>query len=534
MTELSYALLLLGVLVGLGDWRKGLVFCFAAAVIANPLREQIPGEPVYFNTEFSFALLFIAVVVALTDWRKGFFVCILTALAQDALRKLVPGEPVYFTVLVGVTFIGAWIAAYAGRVPLRLGAVYGWRQNLGAPFVLLLVLIILQAVHAYARFGNPVLPAIGLLTYLAPIPAIVLGYQFAVRSGTPLLRALLWFYLIASGVALTSVYLEYLGVPLPILGEVGAGIVIYDAYSGAVLDALSGIYRSSEIAAWHAATSVCVLILLAATGKRWDLGKILWVGAAVLFLVGVGVLTGRRKMLVEVVFFLSVFLVLLAWFRRGGGRLVFAAAVGGALAYMAVLVHSPVEETLVDQLGRQTTFQFYAQRGATVFGDVGDRFANLGVAPISWAYNRFGLLGAGLGSASQGGQYFGGGAELTGGAGEGGFGKIMLELGAPGLLLVLWLGIAAGVYIWKGIRFVSWASPKDAIYSYGFAAFLAANVATFSVATQAYGDLFILLALGSVFGFLLAMPVLAQPLLLADQSDTGWAHGANGPVPATG
>jgi hypothetical protein len=45
--------------------------------------------------------------------------------------------------------------------------------------------------------------------------------------------------------------------------------------------------------------------------------------------------------------------------------------------------------------------------------------------------------------------------------------------------------------------------------AYGLIAFLVANAATFSIATQAYSDLFILLILGWCLGFLLAMPVLA-------------------------
>ena len=40
----------------------------------------------------------------------------------------------------------------------------------------------------------------------------------------------------------------------------------------------------------------------------------------------------------------------------------------------------------------------------SVFGDVPDRFTKLGVAPIGWAYSRYGLLGAGLGAGSQGAQ----------------------------------------------------------------------------------------------------------------------------------
>ena len=70
----------------------------------------------------------------------------------------------------------------------------------------------------------------------------------------------------------------------------------------------------------------------------------------------------------------------------------------------------------------------------TAFGDAPERFVEIGIAPIMWAYDRFGLFGAGLGVGTQGTQYFGGDAEIGAGAAEGGLGKITLELGIPGLL----------------------------------------------------------------------------------------------------
>ena len=53
--------------------------------------------------------------------------------------------------------------------------------------------------------------------------------------------------------------------------------------------------------------------------------------------------------------------------------------------------------------------------------------------------------------------------------------------------------------------------------SYGLFSFLVANVAAFSVATQAYGDLFILLILSWTLGFLFAVPVLLEREVRARQ-----------------
>ena len=112
--------------------------------------------------------------------------------------------------------------------------------------------------------------------------------------------------------------------------------------------------------------------------------------------------------------------------------------------------------------------------------------------------------------ASQGAQHFGGGAEVFGGAGEGGLGKITAELGVPGLAVALWFGFAALRYGWHVLVFVSQRSMAVARLAYGLVAFLVANLAVFFVATQLFADMFVLLLLGLVAGFFLATPVLAE------------------------
>ncbi len=157
--------------------------------------------------------------------------------------------------------------------------------------------------------------------------------------------------------------------------------------------------------------------------------------------------------------------------------------------------------------------------------DVADRFVDLGLEPVQWAIEGFGWLGGGLGIASQGAQHFGGGAEVFGGAGEGGLGKITAELGVPGLLIALWFGFAAVRYGWHVLVFVSRRSATVARLAYGLAAFLVANLAVFFVATQVFGDLFVLLLLGLVSGFFVATPVLAE----REQAQPGTARD---PAPA--
>ena len=73
-----------------------------------------------------------------------------------------------------------------------------------------------------------------------------------------------------------------------------------------------------------------------------------------------------------------------------------------------------------------------------------------------------------------------------------------------------WFAISLFRHLWQIMRAASGRSPRMARLSFGLFSFLVANVAGFSVATQAYGDLFILLILSWTLGFLLAIPVLLE------------------------
>ena len=99
---------------------------------------------------------------------------------------------------------------------------------------------------------------------------------------------------------------------------------------------------------------------------------------------------------------------------------------------------------------------------------------------------------------------------MNAGAAEGGLGKITVELGIPGIFVTGWIAFLFLRYVWQVMQVTSRYSPKIARLAIGLFSFLVANVAGFSVATQAYGDLFILLILSWTLGFLLAVPVLLE------------------------
>ena len=472
----------------------------------------------------------VAAALSFSNWRSSLFLCVLVGLLQDPLRKLAPNQPAYFVVLVGVVFGAAWLGALLGRGRWGPNAMQGWKQHMGTPFGLFLALVALQAFQSYARFGSAMMTGIGLMVWLAPVPAIVLAYQFALRRGMGGLRRWLVFYCGAAMVSLAGVYLQFAGVDWRALGEVGPGLTIYGGVEGGILKAFSGFFRSSELAAWHTAAIAAGVFMLFTT-RRLTLGRLALAGAIVAVLLGLGLLTGRRKMLVEVMVFLSVYLVLVAWYRRGAARQAVLAALVGVLGYGAAvglmdpdIINRKSADRQQETVARGERFKGYAVRGRSVVEDVPNRFANLGVAPIAWAVNGFGWFGAGLGTGSQTGTGNEIASEINRGAAEGGLGKITMELGVPGLLLMVWLLVAFVRFVSRALAFTTRASPPHARLAYGLVALLAAKVASFSVAAQAYSDLFVLLIMGWTVGFILAMPVLAARAQAAAQ--------APGPHPA--
>jgi len=457
------------------------------------------------NNWLALALVLPATFIALLDWRKGLFAMLVVAFLQDPARKLELDKPVYFTLLAGMVFAAAYLRAQVNRrfVPAQLP---GWKHFMRTPFTLLLVLLGAQGAQALVIYGKPIIVGIGALSYLAPLPALLAGYHFALKRGRAGIETWLTWYLIAVLIMAPGVLLEYAGVDWPVLGDVGAGFTMFQ--KDVVLTAHSGFFRASEMAAWHIATAVCFLLLLSSM-RRIAVKRMIVVVGIVVALLAIGILTGRRKIFVEVAIFLSIYVALLAFFGKGGAKLAAGAIVGGLLSYLFVIWAVDEQVSIVSGSGA-AGFQRYAERSATVGYGILERFIGLGLEPVEWAVDGFGWFGGGLGVASQGAQHFGGGAEVFGGAGEGGLGKITAELGLPGLAIVLWFGVAAMRYGWHVLVFVSGRATEVARLAYGLVAFLVANLAVFFIATQLFGDLFVLIILGLVAGFFVATPVLAE------------------------
>jgi hypothetical protein len=370
------------------------------------------------------------------------------------------------------------------------------------PIALFIGFVFIQSIAGFARTGSPMVALIGTLAYLAPMPAILLGYEFSRRT-TDATR-LLSLYLIFASFMVSGIYLSQMGYDSRLLKQVGEGLVIYDPILGKIL-LYCGFFRTPETAAWHGATAVCLVLLLSFAVRRKTAFK--WAaGALILFVLGAVLFTGRRKFLVEVILFISVYIIFLIWFSKTIRSAVISkiGLVAGGLVVVVSIGYLYVD---TDQYANEV--RPYYQRGLNVEQEAGGRVTGLTIDAFRYVVDRNGFFGSGAGTGSQGSQYFRQEEDIVGGAAEGGLGKVLAELGVPGLALILWLSIGVARYLWSIINFIKATTDLDptlAKLTFGLIAFLITNSVVFLIAHQVYGDPFVLILLGFFLGFVIATP----------------------------
>ena len=456
--------------------------------------------------ELLFLVLAVGLALCFLDLRWGMYATLVAGFLQDPLRKMFVDEPIYLSAVVivfaAVTFVGAKIR----DAVVPFDAIPDWTERMQTPIQVFVVLVIVQSMATIVYTGSIVLAGIGLLAYLSPFPAFLMAYSFA--SSMERVTGFLWLYVAACAAMASGVYLLWLGMELDLLRTVGEPLTIYLSETGEAMDLPAGFFRAPELAAWHAAAGFCISVILGLATRR--IGAAWATGGLALFFLGVVFLTGRRKFIAEIVMFLPFILILLRHFKAGSGRLLWSlfavSMVTGVLA-------------LADLVTSDTTFSLaeVASRSEKFFGDeLRERIFNMTIGSFEYVLNANGFLGSGAGTGSQGAQHFGGGDEIIGLAAEGGLGKILAELGVPGFAVILWVGVSFLVYIWKTLALPLKGGQPSAQVTIGLAAFLIANGIVFINAHQSYGDLFVLLLIGTCFGFIAASRRFGEEARLPD------------------
>ena len=154
----------------------------------------------------------------------------------------------------------------------------------------------------------------------------------------------------------------------------------------------------------------------------------------------------------------------------------------------------------------------YARGAATTEAEVAERLEG----GLAETIRQFGIMGAGLGTATQGVRHVTG-SDTNIGWQEGGLGKLAIELGVPGLIAVVIFG-AATVRVMMRI-----SGHPDIPESSQFArvtlfALVAANVANFMASAQAYSDPVLTLMTAFFVGCLFATATLDERVPVASTS----------------
>lgn len=447
-------------------------------------------------------LLPLGLLMADGNWRGSLLYTVVIGFLQDPLRKLTPDQPALFVGLALLGLLGAALLLIQREGAVNLSRLFSGNRWLPSLIEVLAGVVLLQSLIAVLNARPLSVVGIGIGFYLAPLIAAWSGFYLALAPSN-----VMRFLRLYVGMALLftiSLLVAYAGVQSPLFAEVGSGVQIHVAELGAYVQGLCGLWRSSEVAGWSLGAACCFVMILGISSRNPSLISI----ASVLMvsLLVISTLTGRRKVLVLVSSFLAFYALLLFW--RGDSRSQSSALVGvGGAGLLLFLLSLSVDDSI-----DSSSLGVFVRRTGTVWEQLGERWQSLGTNVIGAALSDGGWFGAGVGAAAQGARSLGFETGVSTWAGEGGLGKITLELGLPGLLLISLITLNLARLFGQIITVLLQAPPAYRLLNIGLIAFLASNIPNFVVASQVYGDPFVLIVLGLSAGFVLAAPAVIQSL----------------------
>ena len=483
-------------------------------------------------SSLALVLLFGLLAVVLLDgnWRAGLIMTVVIGFLQDPIRKLTPNQPSLMVGLVLIAFVFTLLVLaeqMKGQINLRsmfwtVPAVQDWVP-------IFFAVIALQSFNSFLRFGDAMLVVLGAAFYIAP--AIALWAGFAVGCNIRILMRLITTYVVLCTLFAITVWLDYRGLSGPLFDEVGNGLLItFEGFSAA---GANGLFRTSEIAGWHLSAGACFAIILGVSSRKRENQILLFVLAAAFAYLTIP--TGRRKALVLVLVFTAFYLLLFSRTATAASReKVISSILGsGAMAYGAYALF------LITAKG--DSFDLYINRSYSAKDELLSRFQSQGVGALLRALEVSQGVGLGVGAGANLGNF-----RLSQAAAqslrevrslayvsEGGGGRIVAELGLPGLLAGGGVAFLIMLCMYRNFRMLRWLDPSIAYFMLGLVAFGLANVVFFFSAAQVYSDPFILILLGLCIGSFLAVPSLLaqQQAFLHQQSQAGYLAPGTGVRP---
>jgi hypothetical protein len=469
-------------------------------------------------------LMFGSLALVLLDgnWRAGLLITVVIGFLQDPIRKITPNQPSTFVGLVLIAFVLTILVIYEkkqGRIELR--SMFWTVPEILEWIPIYFAVIAAQAMNSFLRFGDIQLMGLGIAFYMAPAVAIWAGYE--VGCSPKALQKVIITYLALCSLFAISAWLDFRGLDSILFQEVGEGILI--TFQGFSAAGVSGLWRTSEVAAWHLAAGACFSIVMAVSAQRRDTQVLLFLLAAGFAYLTIP--TGRRKALVLVLVFTAFYLLLFS--RRASPasreRVISSVLGGSAMAYGAYALF------LITAKG--DSFDLYLNRSLSAKDELLGRFQSQGIGALLRALDVSQGWGLGVGAGANLGNL-----KLSASAqavrrsiqslsyvSEGGGGRIVAELGLPGLVVGIVLAALILLSFRRNFRLLSLLDPRLGFLLLGLVAFGLANVVFFFSAAQVYSDPFILILLGICFGSFLAVPTLiarqqAQLVYLQSQPPT--------------
>lgn len=443
------------------------------------------------------SILGLAALVSLVDWRRGWLMAVVIGVLQDPIRKITPGTPPEMTFSILVVYFAILFGSQA--MLQRQLRDFGRRFSAVSQAMLLVIIcLFLAAVTGLVTFGLEYwkVPALSLFIYLAPLPAVLIGYAW--MSDEDALLRFFRFYSIVTSIAMIGCVCEYLGFTWPVLGLVAQPGLYIRHLPGVQIPMLSGFYRAPDIMGWHAATLGSIGIGMVIRGgmkpRTWP-----WMLVALWGFINC-LISGRRK----AVYMLAVFALVLVWryFKRLTTTQLASIVIAGML--MGVIV---------SRIASNERSSVYAKGTVTSREEVWIRLEG----GLLDTFDQYGLMGAGLGSATQGVHHLTG-KELNVGWQEGGLGKLAVELGLPGLAAVAFFSwvLARALLRLSSAPDMPGSSQLIRVI---LLAILISNIMNFMVSAQAYSDAVLILLTAFFVGCFLGTATLTEKHLAAQKQE---------------
>jgi hypothetical protein len=460
----------------------------------------------------AFYMIFLAgaCAYALVDWRRGWLLVMVCGVIQDPVRKLTAGSPVYISFVVVALYAAILFSA---RNEMRAYAVdFAQRfKNISTGLMVFVFLLLLAAVNGMVTYGFDKwkAPTISFVTYVIPLVAALLGYAWFQRE--EMMMRFFHIYAALTSVALIGTVFEYFRADSALLGLVSFEGDYIRHLPGIQIRMLSGIYRSPDVMAWHAGmlTAIGVALALRAGLRRQML---LWSGVAAWGFVNC-MIAGRRK----AIYFVLIFCIAFLWryIRRVQVAQVFA-SLGLLLIVFLVIRHLSADEST----------SVYTRGAVATQLELGQRFEG----GMIQTFREVGLMGAGLGTATQGVHHLLGRSGI--GWQEGGLGKVAMEVGLPGLLALFLMMIMIGRMLMTLTRIQDVPGSSQFMRVMLFA-LVTANIAGFVASAQAYTDAVLALTAGFLVGALFASAALDERLPATAPAQTAGQEPPLRPLPST-